>query len=1169
MNNNIHRTIWNGALGAWVAAPETARARGRRSSGLAVGVTALLLAGLLPAGGAWAVDIPDPVVLVGDTSWVGGANEDIGFGSTVDGAYNLSVVTSGAKTFTAAVGGTTALASLTTQGGGTTVLHANVNTAGFQSYGDALVLGGNAVLTSLAGGSIGFGSTISGGADLSLSTAGTVQVDGAVNLRNLTVQSNEFVAQSIALSGNLSISTNQAIVQSSAYTVGGTSSFNAGSGGSITISNVGNAFSGAIHLNGGNAWLTNSIGTVLGASTVNGSLNATSGGALTQTGALAVTGDTTINAGTNAITLDNPANSFTGTLTLTGGAVSVASQGDMEVSDLHQNANSSLSLVAGGQLSLPNAAINTGTAGMSLRSNGGVLFTAGALSGSQIDLTGHDGITLVHDASTPGTLNLNSGAAIIQVSGALTANSLTGSSAGDTVLGNAGNQIFSLGDYSAANFTLFNGVPLTVAGTLSAGNISLTSAGGTIVVTGALNASGHTTVDTGTTLQIGTGGTQGSISGDVVNNGTLSFNRSGSVGVGGAVSGNGSLVKIGTGTLTLSGINAYTGGTQLLAGRIDVGSNSALGTGALDMADGTTLGFAANGLDLANDIALSGVGDPVVDTGAFDATLSGAISGSGFLTKEGSGRLVLSGANNYSGPTTVAAGTLAAGAANTFSASSAVTVATGTTLDLAGFNQRIAGLANTGTVSLLGATPGTVLTVAGPWVGNGGVLRLGTALGGNGSASDKVLLSGASAVASGSTLVQVTNLGGLGAQTTGNGIEIVATENGASIQAGAFTLAGTLSAGAYDYHLNTTNAGAYLSSTTNVVPPVVVPPVVVPPVVVPPVVAPPTSEAPAVAPAPVPTYRAEASLLAAVPEQLREAGLAMVGNLHQRVGDQAMGGSAGGARQGWGRFISVDRDIAQQGTVSPGSSGRQSGVQVGTDLWADPNWRAGVYVGQLEGEMDVTGFARGVQNYAAGSDDLRSQYLAGYATWRSDGGAYVDTVLQAGRLRYTAYPALASAASGKGNSVLASIELGQALQLAPGWTVEPQLQLASQHLSLDDLSLAGAAVQQDNDSAWLARIGVRVKGEIASGAGLLQPYARLNLYRRSSGTDTARFIGPAASTDIDSSTGGTSTELAVGATWQVTPLVTVYGEVGHLWASSGDTRTEGAVGGGLGLKVNW
>lgn len=43
--------------------------------------------------------------------------------------------------------------------------------------------------------------------------------------------------------------------------------------------------------------------------------------------------------------------------------------------------------------------------------------------------------------------------------------------------------------------------------------------------------------------------------------------------------------------------------------------------------------------------------------------------------------------------------------------------------------------------------------------------------------------------------------------------------------------------------------------------------------------------------------------------------------------------------------------------------------------------------------MDVNGFACGVVNHAAGSDDLRSQYLAAYATWSRPGGTYVDGVL--------------------------------------------------------------------------------------------------------------------------------------------------------------------------------
>lgn len=324
----------------------------------------------------------------------------------------------------------------------------------------------------------------------------------------------------------------------------------------------------------------------------------------------------------------------------------------------------------------------------------------------------------------------------------------------------------------------------------------------------------------------------------------------------------------------------------------------------------------------------------------------------------------------------------------------------------------------------------------------------------------------------------------------------------------------------------------------------------------------------------VPTYRVEVPLYAALPEQFRQSNLAMVGNLHQRVGDDGAAGLATatpqqGYRQGWARVISMDRTIGQGGTVSPTSEGRLTGFQAGNDLWANPSWRVGIYIGQLEGDMRVNGFARGVQGYGVGSSDLRSQYLGAYATWKNDSGLYVDGVLQAGRHRYTAATTLGSAGSGKGDSLLASIEVGQGFRISPEWIVEPQLQLVHQRVSLDDAGIIGAVVQQHSHSGWLVRAGVRVKGEMTTSAGPLQPYARLNLYRSSSGTDVTRFIGPAAYTDIATRTGGTSTELAAGATLQLTQNMSLYGEVGKFWASGGGARTKSGLNGSVGLKIRW
>ncbi|RQO60191.1 hypothetical protein DBV14_06385 [Variovorax sp. KBW07] len=112
-------------------------------------------------------------------------------------------------------------------------------------------------------------------------------------------------------------------------------------------------------------------------------------------------------------------------------------------------------------------------------------------------------------------------------------------------------------------------------------------------------------------------------------------------------------------------------------------------------------------------------------------------------------------------------------------------------------------------------------------------------------------------------------------------------------------------------------------------------------------------------------------------------------------------------------------------------------------------------------------------------------------------------------------------------------------------------------------------LRQHPDSAWLARLGVRVKGEVGMGAGRLQPYAHFNLYRASNGNDVASFIAQGGRTAIASSTGGTSAELAAGATLALTPTFGLYGEIGKLWSAGGDTRVKSSVQGGIGARILW
>src|SRR6185312_8341787 len=81
------------------------------------------------------------------------------------------------------------------------------------------------------------------------------------------------------------------------------------------------------------------------------------------------------------------------------------------------------------------------------------------------------------------------------------------------------------------------------------------------------------------------------------------------------------------------------------------------------------------------------------------------ISGSGSLTQDGTGILLLSGTNTYSGATTINAGILKGGTANAFSGNSAFTVNAGGTLDLNGFNQSVGSIAGNG--ALINSASGT------------------------------------------------------------------------------------------------------------------------------------------------------------------------------------------------------------------------------------------------------------------------------------------------------------------------------------------------------------------------------------------------------------------------------------------------------------------------------
>ena len=195
--------------------------------------------------------------------------------------------------------------------------------------------------------------------------------------------------------------------------------------------------------------------------------------------------------------------------------------------------------------------------------------------------------------------------------------------------------------------------------------------------------------------------------------------------------------NLGTGTLTIADSGVVTGPIVI--------ATNAGAIGTLNIGAGAGNPAAAPGTLTAPSVAFgAGTGTLNFNHTSANYVFAPAISGNGTVNVL-AGTTTLTGANSYSGATNVNAGTLRAGAPNTFSPNSAVTVASGGTLDLNGFNQTVASLSNAGLVNMgMGTAPGTVLTTT-SYMGTGGTIAMNTFLAGDGSPSDRLLINGGTA----------------------------------------------------------------------------------------------------------------------------------------------------------------------------------------------------------------------------------------------------------------------------------------------------------------------------------------------------------------------------------------------------------------------------------------
>jgi autotransporter-associated beta strand protein len=252
------------------------------------------------------------------------------------------------------------------------------------------------------------------------------------------------------------------------------------------------------------------------------------------------------------------------------------------------------------------------------------------------------------------------------------AGTITSSSATTHYIGYSGNGVFnqSGGTYQVGTLNLANQ-------TGSKGTFNLT--GGTLSVSTIAKGSGTAAFNFGGgTLDIKSDFTSGVPITLTGIGGNSNFRTNSQVAISLVLSGQGGLNKLGSGTLTLSGANAFTGETTVAEGVLTLGNAAALQKSTLDYnAYGGTLSFGTltsatlGGLIGGQALQLNNANSTgvalQVGNNNLSQTYSGNLSGNGSLTKIGSGKLTLSGTNTYLGATTVNAGSLQAVTPNALS----------------------------------------------------------------------------------------------------------------------------------------------------------------------------------------------------------------------------------------------------------------------------------------------------------------------------------------------------------------------------------------------------------------------------------------------------------------------------------------------------------------------
>ena len=866
------------------------------------------------------------------------------------------------------------------------------------------------------------------------------------------------------------------------------------------------------------------------------SRNTAAGDSITNTGTI-----TTSGAGSSGVRISHPGNpvslSNTGDIVAKGaadgiyaqGALSLTNSGKICVGQIVGGACTALATASGNGIQLIASSTNTNRSTITNQAAGSIVTTASGHNAINSSLTIGVDIYNYGSISAPGTavlltggsntLTLYGGSSItggVSMNAAGTSETLTFSGYTNSNFSNAISGVNILKSLSGSNVTMTASGPIDFgAGTIEVDNTSFLQINSTIsdrtspaalatsinkTGSGTLNLTGANTYSGGTSLTAGTIGvghntalgtgsltmsdgttlqalSSVTLANGVTINGTSTFDSQGyTLGMSGVIGGAGSLSKIGSGTLNLTGANTYSGGTSLTAGTIGVGNNTALGTGSLTMSNNTTL-QALSSVTLANDVTLNGTS--TFDTNGQTLGMTGVISGTGSLTKISQGTLILNAVNTYTGNTLIQAGTLILNGSIT----SNTTLSSGTTLQ--GGGTIFGSLTSSGNIAPSVAGTPTNLTIAGNYTSQGGTFTSNLYPGATQAQADTLTISGSGSLASGQTVVVLNNVNNLGQPTVGDGILVVQTIGGAKTATNAFSYPARLAQGSYEYRLVRGGSASadnwYLRADNSDSADFVSPSVA-------------ESLEAAIQSGesitPTGTERLEVANYPALKSLGRMYSMSIVDNLDLRRGDLmqlARGGSEAGRGIAWGRMIATGNQLRSNNPSNgPGLDGKAYAAQLGADLYRKLSSEGALTVA---GPFVTFGQTSGNTFNSNGDVSTGNTLMQGYtfglnATHFAGNGVYVDGILQGTRfVGARANSIMGTSINTTGWGLAASLETGWKLNISQRFSVTPQAQVWLISNKFSDTSDAYSRIGMPTDTSTVGRVGVKLSYDTSDGKG--------------------------------------------------------------------------------------